>query len=235
MTPPAESPVYGHLAGPSMVDYPGKLAAVFFLSGCNFRCRFCHNAALIDRQNAHLSWTRLEQACSSLRDNWADAAVISGGEPTLCEELPELISFFHEYGWSVKLDTNGARPRVLEEILGELDYVAMDIKTSLAHYPDITGFSDTDRIADSVKLIMDAPVDYEFRTTVEESMHSVETMADIASLIEGARRYVLQPFVPQPGLPDPSLESFPRTSPDYMEKLADAVGGHVQKVLIRGE
>ncbi len=230
-----KSPVYGHLDGPSMVDYPGRLAAVFFLSGCNFRCGFCHNAQLISRQSSHLSWPGLDHACSSFRENWVDAAVISGGEPTLCRELPDLISFFRNYGWRVKLDTNGAMPGMLNRIIGKIDYVAMDIKTSLEHYPEITGFSDTARISESIKLIMNAPVDYEFRTTVVEPLHPVDRIMDIASLIEGARRYVLQPFVPQPGLADSSMENIARTSPDYMEKLAGAIGKQVHQVLIRGE
>ncbi len=229
------SPVYGHLTGPSMVDYPGRLAAVFFLSGCNFRCGFCHNLQLMDLQGSRLSWAGLDRACLAFCENWVDAAVISGGEPTLCKELPDLISFFRNHGWRVKLDTNGSRPDMLKKIIGEIDYVAMDIKTSLEHYPEVTGCSDTAGISESIELIMNAPVDYEFRTTVIESIHPVETIKEAASLIQGARRYVLQPFVPQPGLPDPSMESLPRTSPDYMQKLADTIAGQVEEALIRGE
>ncbi|MFW6151609.1 MAG: anaerobic ribonucleoside-triphosphate reductase activating protein [Verrucomicrobiota bacterium] len=230
-----KSPVYGHLTGPSMVDYSGRLAAVFFLSGCNFRCGFCHNLQLMEFQDSRLSWAGLDRACLSFSENWVDAAVISGGEPTLCKELPELITFFRNHGWRVKLDTNGSRPDMLKKIIGEIDYVAMDIKTSLERYPEVTGCSDTLRISESIDLIMNAPVDYEFRTTVIESIHPVETIKEAVSLIKGARRYVLQPFVPQPGLPDPSMETLQRTSPDYMQKLAGTIAGQVQEALIRGE
>lgn len=235
MKPLDKSPVYGFLSNPSMVDYPGRLAAVFFVSGCNFRCRFCQNAELIRKQDYHLSWQELGNCCRGFANDWVDAAVITGGEPTLNADLPELIKFFRQYGWQVKLDTNGSRPDFLEECLPEVDYVAMDVKTAFREYPRLTSFCDTVSIAGSVEMLTNSGKEHEFRTTVIESMHTSEVAAQMGMEMEGAKRHVLQPFIPQKGLPDPSFETLSRTSPDYMERVAASLRGYVSEVLIRGD
>ena len=234
MNPSSDSPVYAFLKNPSMVDFPGHLAGVFFVTGCNFHCGFCHNAVLMGRRQQGIGWTRLDAACRQFLENWADAAVITGGEPTLDPGLTGLIEWFRKFGWSVKLDTNGSRPDVLRECLPRLDYVAMDIKAGPTRYAALTGWTDLAGIAESIALIKDRAYGYEFRTTVIESIHDDEQMEEIGRLVHGATRFVLQPFVPREGLPDPEFSKIPRTSPDTLERMRCIMRPHAAEVLVRG-
>ena len=234
MNASSDSPVYAYLKNPSMVDFPGHLAGVFFISGCNFRCGFCHNAALMGRRQQSLSWIGLDSVCRKLRENWADAAVITGGEPTLDERLPDLIRRFRDSGWAVKMDTNGSKPDVLRACLPLLDYVAMDIKAGASKYADLTGWIDLATILESIALIRTQARDYEFRTTIVEPLHDDEQMREIGEMIGGARRYVIQPFVPREGLPRAEFETVPRTSPDALERIGRLMQPCAAQVLIRG-
>jgi pyruvate formate lyase activating enzyme len=164
-----------------------------------------------------------------------DAAVITGGEPTLRADLPDLIQFFRKSGWAVKLDTNGSRPGVLRECLPLLDYVAMDIKAGLGGYPELCGFEDVARIRESVEAIKGGAKDYEFRTTVIASFHTDEQMREIGELIRGARRYVLQPFLPKEQLPDAELRALPRTQESRLLALRDLLAGCAAEILVRGD
>ena len=229
------SPVYGYLKNPTMVDFPGHLAAVFLVSGCNFRCGFCHNAALLGQPRQTLSWERLEVAARVFAGQWVNGAVISGGEPTLSADLPELIRFLKRFGWAVKLDTNGSRPDVVRACLPLVDSVAMDIKAGFSAYPDLTGFDDVAAIRESIALLLDCEVDYEFRTTILEPVHTDEQMREIAEMIRGARRYVLQPFVPQDSLPEASYRTVARTTPSRLAEVLALVKDCAADVSIRGE
>ena len=229
------SPVYGHLRNPSMVDFAGHMSAVFFVSGCNFRCGFCHNADLMHQAETGLRWDYLEHVCQTFLANWVDGAVISGGEPTLSDALDRLIALFRRMGWAVKLDTNGSRPDVLRACMDRVDYVAMDIKAGLSGYPDLTGFEDTGRLRESVTLVQQNARDYEFRTTVIEPFHTDAQMHEIGSLIKGARRYVLQPFVPRDNLPDEALSAVPRTSQPRMQQLKEIMSAYADEISVRGE
>jgi len=230
----AQTSIYAFQKNPTMVDYPGRLAAMFFTSGCNRRCGYCHNAGLLADRQAGLSFERIEEACEKFSDDWVEAVVISGGEPTLAPDLPVIINLFHSYGFKVKLDTNGSRPEVLERLLGELDYIAMDVKIGLDSYPALTGFTDTERILRSVHLLKNDTENYEFRTTVIEPLHTDEEMRRIGEIIQGAKRYVLQPFVPRDDLPDEKLRKTPRTSPDRMREVAGLMKSYADEVVSRG-
>ncbi len=230
-----DSPVYAFLRQPSLVDYPGHLAAVFFLSGCNFRCAFCHNTELLATRSGGLPWSRLERTCRRFVNGWVDAAVVTGGEPTLRDDLPDLLRFLRRFGWKIKLDTNGSQPQVLHHCASCLDYVAMDIKASLSRYPDLCGFHDVEALTESMRLIRKDVPDYEFRTTVVEAIHTDEHMREIGALIRGARRYVLQPFVPRKHVHDPTLRSVPRTSKERLRALRDLLAGYADDVRIRGD
>jgi pyruvate formate lyase activating enzyme len=233
-SPQGESPVYAFLEKPSLIDYPGCLCAVFFTSGCNFSCGFCHNAPLMGHKQKCLPWSRLDEVCRRFKNEWADAVCITGGEPTLAPDLIPLIKFFRGYGFKIKLDSNGARPEVLKECLPLVNYVAMDIKAGLSGYPELVGFTQTGKIAESVKLIMKSGVDYEFRTTVIEPFHADAQMREIGELIQGAKRYCLQAFVPQDSLPDPRLRELKRTTPARLRQLEKLLVPYVREVIIRG-
>lgn len=230
----ALSPVFGHLKAPTMVDFPGRLAAVLFVSGCNFQCGFCHNARLMAGRRSGLPWAHLESRCRRWADHWVDGAVITGGEPTLTPELPALIAFLKRFGFAVKLDTNGSRPEVLAQCLPLVDYVAMDVKAGLSRYGELTGHADTGTIAASVELIRRHARDYEFRTTILDHIHTDDHMAEIGDLIRGARRYVVQPFLPRPDLPSPAYVNTPRTPAHRMSAIGKLMRDAAREVHVRG-
>ena len=229
-----DCPVFGVLAKPSMVDFPGRLAVVLFTSGCNFRCGFCHNAALLGTKKPGYSWHKLGQVCEQWQDQWVDGAVISGGEPTIWPSLPELIEFLTQRGLAVKLDTNGSRPDAVARVLPSIEYVSMDVKCSLDSYAKLTDFTDTASVARSVDLIKDAAADYEFRTTVVSSLHTDDEMSQIGRLIKGARRYVIQPFIPREDIPDADLRTTPRTSVDRLRHIGELMQEFADTVVVRG-
>ena len=227
--------VYAYLEKPSTVDYPGHFAALFFTSGCNFSCGFCHNAALMGRKQAGLSWEQIEHAAAGFKRNWVNGVVITGGEPTCCDDLIRLIRLFKEtFGFAVKLDTNGSNPEKLARCLSLVDYVAMDVKCALPAYPDVVNFSDIESIRRSIDLIRSEASDYEFRTTVIESIHTDEQMDAVGEAIDGARRYALQPFVPREDLPDRAYCELRRTTSSRLHQLKERMAGCAGEILLRG-
>jgi pyruvate formate lyase activating enzyme len=230
------SPVYGILQNASMVDFPGKLAAVFFLTGCNFQCGFCHNAKLMGRADvAGLPWTEVEHTCRQFRDNWVDGAVVTGGEPTLNPGVFRIVEKLHEWGFAIKLDTNGSRPQVLEKLLPWVDYVAMDVKFAPADYPARAGFSDIAALTESIHLIQEQAAAYEFRTTVIEAWHDADKVRAIGEWVRGAKLHVLQAFVPRDELPDPACRAMPETNSKILHAYAALLRPYVDRVEIRGE
>ena len=227
----APSPVFDFLPRTSLVDYSGHIAAVFFTSGCNFACGYCHNRELMRHGNTRHTWRHLARACRLFQENWAGAAVVTGGEPTVSHDLPELLTFLRGVGWRIKLDTNGSNPAMLRRCLPMVDYVAMDIKASPERYPELTGFRHTENLLESVEMLKEGRVDYEFRTTVIEPFHTDEEMEKIASWVKGARRYVLQPFVPRDSIADPGYAASPRTSAKRMQALRERFAGVTEQVL----
>ena len=230
------SPVFGILQNPSMVDYPGKLAAVFFLSGCNFACGFCHNARLMRDVGAPgLPWADVDDACRRFQENWVQGAVVTGGEPTLNPGVFEVVDKLRERGFSVKLDTNGSRPRALEKLLPQVDYVAMDVKCAPADYARRVGFGDVAALSESISMIRDRAKAYEFRTTVIEAWHGEDEMRAIGEWVRGAKLHVLQAFVPRDDLPDPCCRKMRETPAEAMHPLADVLRRYVGRVEVRGE
>lgn len=218
-----------------MVDYPKHFAAVFFTSGCGFTCGFCHNAPLMGKKQAGLRWGKLEATCDQFKRTWVNGVVITGGEPTHSNDLVKLIQFFKDrYGFAVKLDTNGANPDRLAECLPLVDYVAMDVKCGFSAYPDLAGFSDTGRLQQSIDLIRAGAKDYEFRTTVIETVHSDEQMDEVKQLINGAKRYALQAFIPREDLPEEQYRTVPRTTAARLHALKTRMEGCADEILLRG-
>ncbi len=229
------SSVYAYLEKPSMVDYPKHFAAVFFISGCGFTCGFCHNAALMGKKKEGLSWEKLEAACTKFKKEWVNGVVITGGEPTVATDLAELILFFKErFGFAVKLDTNGSNPARLAECLPLVDYVAMDIKCALPAYPEFVGFPDIGKIQRSIDLIRNEAKDYEFRTTVIETVHTNEQMNAIRETVKGSKRYALQAFIPRDELPEEQYRTTPRTTAARLHELKDRMAGCADEILLRG-
>jgi pyruvate formate lyase activating enzyme len=229
MTPTAPcSPIYGARRQTTMVDFPGRIAGVTFTTGCNFGCGFCHNAALLRERRAGYTWKKLREVCERFRKQWATGVVITGGEPTLAPAIGETIAFIRHLGFAIKLDSNGSRPDVLEQLLPMVDYVAMDIKCALPNYATFVDFPGTDKIQASIQLIMEQASDYEFRTTVIDGIHTPEEAHLVGELICGAKRHYSQPFVPREDLPDPELAKKPRTNPDIVHAFAAIVEQYVE-------
>ena len=183
----------------TLLDYPGKIACTVFLPGCNLRCPFCHNASLVlpDRLQPLMTQDELLEFLST-RTRKLEGVCVSGGEPTLHHDLPELLRQIRSLGFSVKLDTNGTRPTMLQTILDEglADYVAMDIKNAPDKYAGTCGGADVlPAVQESIRLVMNSGVDYEFRTTVLHPWHTPEDLAAIGRWITGAKRYFIQAFV----------------------------------------
>ncbi len=228
------SSIYAYLEKPSMVDYPKHFAAVFFTSGCGFTCGFCHNASLMGSKQTGLSWEKLNEACAKFKKDWVNGVVITGGEPTSSDDLPELIQFFKSFGFSVKLDTNGSNPTLLEECLPLVDYVAMDIKCGFSAYPEVVGYSDIVRIQQSIDLIRAEATDYEFRTTIIETIHTNKQMDEVSAIVEGSKRYTLQAFIPRDELPDEVYCEIPRTTSARLHELKNRMAGCANEILLRG-
>lgn len=229
------SPIFGFLRQPTLSDFPGRVAAVFFISGCNLSCRFCHNPELMGSLRPGLPWGRIEEACRAFRENWVTGVVLTGGEPTLVPRLEDLIAFFRRFGFAVKVDTNGARPDVVESLSAWADCVAMDVKAPPALYPALTGWKDVDAIGRSIEAVRRMGDRGILRTTILDPEHTDEAMRQIGEWIQGTAHYRIQPFVPRPDLPDPAFRNRPRTSARRMEEVREIVRPFVREVVIEGE
>ena len=221
----------------TMVDYPGRLSGLMFTSGCNFHCGFCHNIALLhgDETAETYDYETLDEFLKSFKRQWTNAITITGGEPTIHTKLPETLEFIKKRGFLIKLDSNGSNPDMLRQCLPFLDYIAMDIKCPLERYEELIGFADTDRISESINLIMASGKQYEFRTTLVEPYFFEEDIHTCGKMVIGADLYVVQPFIPHPDLPSPALRMQPRTRPSSLHKAAEILKAYVKKAVVRGE
>ena len=191
--------IFGGLQRNSLIDFPGKVSCVLFLSGCNFDCPYCHNPELVTGKV--LCFPPLDQSgvyqFLEQRKMLLDGVVISGGEPTLAEDLAPLCEKIKGMGYPVKLDTNGSRPQVIKHLINEglLDYIAMDIKTAPSQYGRfVKRDDDSTGIRASIQIIMESSLPHEFRTTCVKPFVDRDIMESVAKSISGAKRYVLQRF-----------------------------------------
>ncbi|MFC1544948.1 anaerobic ribonucleoside-triphosphate reductase activating protein [Gemmatimonadota bacterium] len=231
------SPVYALLKKPSLIDYPGRMCRVLFISGCNMQCFFCHNTDLIKASDSFIEWDRLEQTLLASREQWVDSVCISGGEPTLHPKLFELIGRIRRLGFRIKLDTNGSVPDVLRHALPLVDYVAMDYKAPLERYAEITGCHalEPERIIESVRLISCSDIEHEFRTTVVEGWHSEEDMHQICRELSGAKRFRIQGYVPaRHGTPLAGDSPVRRTPMKTLRKFETICREYFPETYIRG-
>ena len=189
--------IIGGLQKTSLIDFPGKVSCVCFVSGCNFRCPYCHNPDLVNHPGKAFLDENSFFAFIRERQGFLDGVVLSGGEPTLQNDLPVFLSRIKREGYAVKLDTNGSHPRMIQELVARrlVDYIAMDIKTDPSLYPlYMQREIDPDNIRSSIRLIMASDIPYEFRTTCVRPIVVAETVKAIVRLIQGCFLYVLQQF-----------------------------------------
>ncbi len=188
----------GGLQPCSLIDFPGALCAIVFTIGCNFRCPYCHNPELVDETAGELS---IESFFAFLerRVGLLDGVTITGGEPTMHDDLPDMIARIKEMGFLVKLDTNGTHPAMLRDLITRklVDYVAMDVKAPLSQYEaTVARPVNTDALRQCIDLLREGAVAYEFRTTVVKVLLPPDAIRTIAHDIKGAERYYLQQFIP---------------------------------------
>ncbi len=220
----------------SFIDFPGKVAAVVYTQGCDWRCPFCHNHPLTIRARfqpaipEHEIFADLTQRQSQL-----DAVVVTGGEPTLQHGLADFFRHVRQLGFLTKLDTNGSHPEVLAQLLndGLLDSIAMDIKGPLCDYARFTGCQiDTGPIELSIELIKNANLPYEFRTTLVGGLHTQEHIAQLAPLLHGIRRYTLQSYRPAISTTQPK-DAFSPPDAELLHTASEVLRNHVEELMVR--
>lgn len=225
----------------SLIDFPGKLAAVVFTQGCNMACPYCHNPELLPRHapisGQSLSTERFLQFLDTRRKR-LEGVCITGGEPTQHADLESFILDIRNRGFLVKLDSNGSRPWVLRCLLeaGLVDYIAMDIKhriEPLAYASSCGAGISPDRIRESIAVIRKSGVSYEFRTTVVPGIHDGEALLGIAREIQGARRYALQSARDHPGMPE-ALKQRLAEGRSLIAGVREALEGLTEELVVRG-
>jgi len=207
----------------SLIDYPDHISAIIFVWGCNFRCPFCHNPELVKKDLQPRLYSQPEVFnFLKKRKGLLEAVTITGGEPLLYSEFPEFIKKIKNLGYLVKVDTNGTKPGLLKKIidLKLVDYIAMDIKAPLEKYEEVVKAKvDLEKIKNSVKLIIDSGLDYEFRSTVVPDLHSEKDIENMAKLVKGAKMYFLQNFTNLGKLLDPKYKAKKGYSKKKLESL----------------
>lgn len=212
----------------SFVDYPGHIAAVVFVSGCNMDCWYCHNRMLWKPENliAHDEvFAFLEK-----RRGFLDGVVISGGEPTLQSGIASFIDRVRAMGYLIKLDTNGLLPKAVEELIDKVDYIALDLKAPPGQLSRVISYDiDDTPIWQTADLLLTGKTDYEFRTTMMPFL-CVDDIAAIAQRVQGATKYVIQQYRKPAG--DTVLPK--AHSNDTIKKAAEAAKEYIKHVQIKG-
>lgn len=219
----------------SMVDYDDKIACTIFTHGCNFRCPFCQNSALVLSDSIPLLDANkiLEQL--EKRKGLLDAVCISGGEATLQQDLVPFIKKIRSLGFLVKIDSNGYNPPMLKYLIEHklVDYIAMDVKGSAEIYADICGLKQINmiKIKESISIIMESKINYEFRTTLIEEFHTPEVMKNLLVMIKSSEKYALQKYKDSPGCIQHGFHPIPKETALLYKQLAEKT---VKQVIMRG-
>jgi len=215
----------------SLVDYPHKVASVLYTPGCNLRCPFCHNWRIAVDPKPPFLQEAVALEILGARKKYVDAVVVSGGEPTMHKELPKFLAKLKEKGFQVKLDTNGFYPEVLEECLPYVDYVALDVKTSLEKY-SLLGAENTAVFQRAIEMLKTGKVEYEFRTTVVPEFVTAEDVVCIGEITKGVKTFAFQQFVPHDTL-DKRFENVQPYAPETIKEFAETMKKYTKNVVLR--
>jgi len=223
--------------GTSLLDYPGRIASLVFFAGCNLTCPFCHNPSLILAPET-LDDYPLEAILEDLQQRRAfiDGVVLSGGEPTLAPELLSFAEQLKELKLLIKLDTNGLAPKVIETMLqrGLVDFVALDLKTAPQRYGELhRGPVILGNLQQTVRLLVESDIDYEFRTTCVPGLVEETDVAEIGKLIAGSSSWVLQQFIAEHAL-DAGCSNLVPHPPETLESFKAIAETYVDSVQLRG-
>lgn len=224
----------GAILPQTLLDFPGKVSAIFFTLGCNFRCPFCYNKEAVFGSK-DVDMKEIDQFLDE-RTEFLDAIVISGGEPTIHKDLPEFIEKIRSKGYLVGLETNGSNPEVVENLLNKnyLDFIGMDVKTSLNKYNEATGIDiDTKKIKRTIDLIKNSGINYEFRITAVPKLVDKTILKEISKLLKGAEKAVIQQFENDKELINPEFEKIVPYTEKQLNELKNELLKNVKKVEIR--
>lgn len=215
--------IYG-LNKTTLLDYPGKVAAAIFLGGCNFRCPFCQNSTLVLNPSAQPE-IPVKEVLSFLkkRQGILDGVCVTGGEPTLSPDLPELLQEIRALGYSIKLDTNGTHPALLKALAEQdlIQMVAVDIKACPDNYPALCGLvhPEINAVKETVNFLKNGALDYEFRTTVVRELHSEKDFIEIGQWLAGAKAYYLQAYRDSEEVLQPGFSSYTRKELEHFREI----------------
>lgn len=215
--------IYG-LNKTTLLDYPGKVAATIFLGGCNFRCPFCQNSSLVLNPSAQPE-IPVKEVLSFLkkRKGILDGICITGGEPTLSPDLPELLQEIRTLGYPIKLDTNGTHPALLKTLTEQnlIQMTAVDIKACPDNYPALCGLvhPELDAVKETVEFLKNGTLDYEFRTTVIRELHSEKDFIEIGQWLTGAKAYYLQAYRDSEEVLQPGFSSYTRKELEHFREI----------------
>jgi len=214
----------GGLQKTTLIDFPGRIAATVFLIGCNFRCPWCYSSELVLPEKIKKQPRISEKEFFDFlkeRKGLLEGVCLTGGEPTLNKDLASFINKIKKLGYLVKLDTNGSNPEMLKKLINDklINYIAMDIKVPKEKYSKAVGAKiDTKKIEESIKILKEGKVDYEFRSTIVPSIHKKEDVIKVAEWIRGAKKYYLQNFRPEKTI-DPQFEKIKPYSKDFLLEI----------------
>jgi len=224
--------------GTSLIDFPGRVAAVVFLSGCNLRCPFCHNSLLLN-ENQELEDLRLEELIEAInrRRKLLDGVVVTGGEPTVHPQLTYLLRTLRSTGLTIKLDTNGMRTNILKIVVKEklVDYIAVDIKTAPERYPqELNAPLDAAHcLQETITFLKtETSLEYEFRTTCVPGLVMDSDIQSIVRLIQGAPAYYLQQYIPT-HVTHPALNGRPAYPREVLERFQEIARPYVGEIGLR--
>jgi pyruvate formate lyase activating enzyme len=219
----------------SLVDYDDNITTTLFMAGCNFRCPFCHNSALVldPAGSPHIAWDTIMDYLKKRR-GVLDAVCVTGGEPTLMPDLEAKLRDIKSLGYKVKLDSNGSHPGILKKVVadGLVDYVAMDIKNCPVKYPMTVGAAvNMDDVKESVDFLIHGKIPYEFRTTAIDEYHSMKDFELIGQWLEGAKRYYIQRYIDSENCISHGLHMLPKEKALEAKAILDK---YVESVNLRG-
>jgi pyruvate formate lyase activating enzyme len=225
----------------SFSDWDGKVSSVIFLPNCNLRCPFCYNKSLVIKpeEMQSIPLERIENYLDVNRQ-WVDGVVITGGEPTLHRDLPILCKKLKDHSFKVKVDTNGTNPRMIAMLIDakNVDYVALDVKAPLTaeKYSEATGIdieSLLGKIMKTIRLLLDGPIEYEFRSTLVPTLHGIEDITQICQVIKGCRKYALQNLKSEVEMISPKYQNLKPFSETEMRDFQQVARRFVINTIIR--
>lgn len=215
----------------SLIDFPDRVATVLFAPDCNLRCPFCHNwRIVVDPKPPFLNEGTVIRILEK-RKKYVEAVVITGGEPTIHKEIPKFLKKLKEKGFAVKLDTNGFFPAVLKECLSFVDYVALDVKTSLEKYGRL-GAKDTTGFLRTVEILKNGKVEYEFRNTVVPDFVDKEDILKMGEIVKGGKRFAFQQFIAGDTL-DKTFDNVKPYDAEVISNFAEIMKQCVDEVVLR--